>query len=288
MTTAEPGKPSQPDKLSMGMVLRAPRPQDKRPAIAAAAAELKLSVFCGALEDVLSVPGSRSVRILAKTFPTYGHLTEAITAKQVDFAWLPPFTAARAWSQAGVEPVAVPVRGRHAWYSTALFSAPGSSIRSVADLQQLRAAWVDPKSMGGYVVMKAWLKSQNVDPNVAFTTQEFLGGHDEVVAAVLEGRADVGATYAHTGTDDNSVVSGGWGDASVQIIASVGRIPSDVLAARPGTEDAVVQAVRTALTGDMNDTLRGAALALFDADRFVDQDRNAMASLAETLAHWDA
>ena len=287
MPTGQRDRPSGLDKLSVGMVLPTPRPQHKRPAVVVAAAHLKLTVFCGALEETLFAAVSRPVRIIAKTFETYGQLTDAVSTEQVDFAWLPPFAASRAWILKRVVPVAVPVRGRHAWYSTALFSASGSQFRTVADLQQARAAWVDPKSMGGYVVMLSWLKSQHIDPNKAFASQEFLGGHREVVAAVLDGRADVGATFAHTDADDNTVVSAGWGDADVQVIATVGRIPSDVLAAAPGMDGDYVEAVRKALTGDMNETLRGAALALFEADHFVDSDNTAIAALAETLAHWE-
>ncbi len=277
----------QPGTMSVGMVLPVPRPGAKRPAVAAASVRLKLTVFCGALEDELAGPGGGAVHVAPKTFRAYDQLLDAVSAREVAFAWLPPLLASRAAASGSIAPVVVPMRGDHAWYATALFAAPGSALRTTSDLQGARVAWVDPKSMGGHVIMRAWLRSQGVDLQQAFSQEEFLGGHEEVVAAVLDGRADVGATFAHPGPD-GGILTAGWGDAKVQVIAVAGRIPSDVLAASPGIDAKVVGAVREALTRDMNASLRGAALALFEADRFAPADEDAMSSLAELVVHWEA
>ena len=278
----------QPGTMSVGMVLPVPRPGTKRPAVAAASVRLKLAVFCGALQDELAAPGGDAVHVAPRTFQAYDQLLDAVSAREVALAWLPPLLASRAAASGSIAPVVVPLRGDHAWYATALFSAPGSPFRTIADLRGARVAWVDPKSMGGHVIMRAWLRSQGVDLQQAFSEQEFLGGHEEVVAAVLEGRADVGATFAHPDPDGEGILGAGWGDAKVQVIAVAGRIPSDVLAASPGIDTKVVSAVRDALTRDMNVSLRGAALALFEADRFAPADEDAMKSLAELVVHWEA
>ncbi|HNS98423.1 MAG TPA: PhnD/SsuA/transferrin family substrate-binding protein [Polyangiaceae bacterium] len=278
---------TQSDTLTVGMVLPTPGPGAKRPAVAVASVRLKLAVFCGALEDDLSISKTDSVRVLPKTFDAYAPLLEAVSSRQVALAWLPPLLASRATAAGHVTPVAVPLRGEHAWYATALFSAVGSPYRSLGDLQGARVAWVDPKSMGGHVVMKAWLRSQGIAVEDCFAEQQYFGGHEQVVAAVLEGRADVGATFAHPDPQGDGLVSAGWGDASVQVIAVAGRIPSDVLAASPTLSSSQVGAVRDALTQDMNAKLRGAALALFEADQFAPADEAAMKSLAELVVHWD-
>jgi phosphonate transport system substrate-binding protein len=269
------------------MVLPLPRADSKRPAVAAVAIRLKLTVFCGALADTLGTTTSHGWRVVPKTFEKYEQLLEDVSLGQLDMAWLPPLMAARASATGVITPLVVPVRGEHAWYATALFSAPGSCVRSLADLQGVRVAWVDPKSMGGHVVMRAWLLAQGVDLGAAFSEEVFLGTHDQVVEAVLDGRADVGVAFAHQDPTGQRILSAAWGDAPVQVIAVAGRIPSDVLAAKTGTDTTLIGAVHDALTGDMNGDLRGAALALFEADRFADADEGAMNSLAELVVHAD-
>jgi phosphate/phosphite/phosphonate ABC transporter binding protein len=269
----------------VGMALPTLPTGTRRPAVAAAAVRVKLGVFCRALAGALA--NGPALSVAPRTFTSYGQLLEAVHAGEVDLAWLPPRVAARAAAEERITPLVVPLRGEHAWYATALFSAPGSSIRTIGDLKGVRAAWVDPESMAGHVVIRAWLRSQGVDLEAAFSEEGFLGGHDQVVAAVLEGRVDVGATFAHQEPDGDRIVSAGWGKAQVQVIAVAGRIPADVLAAKSGADAAVINGVREALTGDMDGELRGAALALFEADRFVDADEASMRSLSQLVAHLD-
>ena len=271
-------------ELRVGMVLPTPDPSTRRPAVAAAAVRVKLSVFCRALADVLATSGVS--KVTHRTFTTYTQLLEAVYAGDVQLAWLPPKVAARAVVDDEITPLVVPIRGEHAWYSSALFSASGSAIRSIEDLKDVRVAWVDPESMAGYLVIRAWLRSQGIDLDVAFAEEGFLGDHKQVVSAVLDGRVDVGATYAHREAQGDTISTAGWGDADVQVVAVAGRIPGDVLAVRANLDSAQSEALRVALT-EMQGALRGAALALFEADRFVPADADAMQSLSELVAHLD-
>jgi len=64
----------------------------------------------------------------------------------------------------------------------------------------------------------------------------FLGTHDAVAAAVAEGKADVGATFAYfdevSEDEEPKLVSAGWGAADVRLVARAGPIPCDLIAAR--------------------------------------------------------
>lgn len=273
------------DRFCVGITLPPPPAGSQRPAVAAASARLKLDVFCRDLADAL---GSDAPGITTKTFATYSALLDAVAAKQVDLAWLPPRVAAQATSRDQVVPIAIPIRGEHAWYAAALFSAPNSRVRTLADLDGLRAAWVDPESMAGYLGIRAWLRSKGIDPTSAFKAESFLGSHERVVDAVLEGRFDVGATFAHPDPSDHqSILSAGWGDDIVHVVGVSGPIPADVLAARADMEPRVIDAVRSALTGDMTSALRGSALALFEADRFEAADESTRSSLVTLIDHLD-
>ena len=66
-------------------------------------------------------------------------------------------------------------------------------IQTVTALKGKRMAAVDPLSFGGWLVNWRYLKQHGIDPRKDFEKLTFLGQHDTVVLAVLEGSADVGS-----------------------------------------------------------------------------------------------
>ena len=108
-------------------------------------------------------------------------------------------------------------------------------MRSPHDLEGARAAWVDRQSVSGYLLIRAHLRSLGIMPERAFTSDRFFGSHEAVVRAVVDGSADVGATFIHLderpGRREPRILRAGWGDAKVRVIAHAGPIPSDVVAA---------------------------------------------------------
>jgi ABC-type phosphate/phosphonate transport system substrate-binding protein len=137
--------------------------------------------------------------------------------------------------------------------------------------------------MAGHRVVCASLRAKGVDLTKAFRRQAFLHSHQAVVAAVLGGKADVGATFAHLAADGKTIERAGWGDAKLHVVHLAGPIPGDVLAASVDASPAIVARVRAALTGSVDDDLRAAALALFEADRFVQADADWLEPLAALL-----
>ena len=101
----------------------------------------------------------------------------------------------------------------------------------------------------------------------------FLGTHDAVAAAVAEGKADVGATFAYfdevSEDEEPKLVSAGWGAADVRLVARAGPIPCDLIAARAGLPAMVQRVVQSALVDVQNAELREAARALLGAEAFV-------------------
>ncbi|MRG96442.1 phosphate/phosphite/phosphonate ABC transporter substrate-binding protein [Polyangium spumosum] len=204
----------------------------------------------------------------------YNTLLEALETGEVDLGWLPPLVAMRATSRARVLPIALPVRNGASSYMTALYAPSTSPIRELADLQGLRAAWVDRQSAAGYIVLRAHLRSIGVDLDRAFRDNLFFGSHGAVARAVMQGDADVGATFVHVEPDPSHprgerVVRAGWGDAAVHVITSAGPIPADVMAASVRVPVAVMRKVQRALVGSGESALGRAARALFGAEGFV-------------------
>lgn len=222
-----------------------------------------LDLFCEALGDALGGP------VLPYGLAHYRDLLEAMHDGSLDVAWLPPIIALRATARGRTLPIAIPLRGGAASFSSALFTRPGAAFKRPADLVAVRAAWVDRQSAAGYLVIRASLRAQGFDLERAFASESFLGSHEAVVQAVLHGEADVGATFVYLDATRGSILRAGWGTAAPQVIAYGGPIPSDVIAASIRVPVTTLRAIQRALCDESDASLKLAAAKLLGADGFV-------------------
>lgn len=223
----------------------------------------RLHAFCAALTRSSGLPAE------GRDFDDYPSLLEAMSAGALDLAWLPPIVAMRAAAGGRSLPIVLPVRRGVSSFHSALFTTVGSAVQRPPDLNGVRAAWVDRQSASGYLLIRAALRAQGVDLEQAFAEEHFFGSHEAVVRAVLAGTADVGATFLHHDASGTGVWRAGWGDANVHIIARVGPIPSDVIAAGIHVPVSQIRAVQRVLTAEGQPELAAAANVLMEADRFV-------------------
>jgi phosphonate transport system substrate-binding protein len=274
----EPDQP--PDRIRVGAVMPPAAPL----ALSSSgpnAVRLALKAFCAELQEALGV------EVVAVGFSDYRALLDAMSIGQADLGWLPPVIALRSSAQGSTLPVALPVRGGHAWFSSALFARAGSPMVSLHDLKAARAAWVDHQSASGYLVMRAWLRSQGVDLSRAFNEEYFLGSHAAVVDSVLNGTTDVGATYAHLDRDGISIEAAGWADNPVHVLALAGPIPSDVVAASIRLPAPMIRQFQAFLTGTLSARMKSACLELLDAEGFVAAESEHITPLVKLLNHLD-
>jgi phosphonate transport system substrate-binding protein len=191
----------------------------------------------------------------------------------VDFAWLPPLSAARvARTGAGV-PAAIAVRNGTTSYMTGLLTMKTSAIASVADLKGVRAAWVDRESASGYVLIRAELRRLGVSLVDAFSEELFVRSHAEVARALQTGRADVGAT-AFNGAGGAVQIARlptgeGLSSDEVRILAHAGPIPSDIFAVRTEVAATALSTLQGALVDARPGDVQRAAKDLMLADGFV-------------------
>lgn len=268
MTVASPdSKPSRPgsreSELRVGMVLAASStaPDMSEGFQPIVRARLRsFSAGLGAAVGVHAVPVD---------YADYPSLLEAMYEGELDVAWLPPIVAMRAASAGRALPIALPVRRGVSTFHTALFADHGTPFQRASDLFGARAAWVDPQSASGYLVIRAALRAQGLELERAFAEQSFLGSHQAVVRAVLEGRADVGATFLHHDASGSGVWRAGWGNARVHVVARMGPIPSDVIAAGVHVPVRLIRSVQTVLTAGANAELAAGAAQLMEAERFI-------------------
>lgn len=123
---------------------------------------------------------------------TYRDLEEKVLSGTVDLAWAPPSVCARAQGEALA--ILKSVRNGRSMYGAALV-ARKNDTPSLSSLDGLRAAWVDPLSVGGHLLAFSFLRSQGVDPAQTFASQKHYGSYQGALLAVLNSEADISAIY---------------------------------------------------------------------------------------------
>ena len=267
-----------------------------------------LQQFCLALSD------ATGMEVEPRGVLHYRSLLDGVAEGDLDLVWLPPIPALDALGSERVEPIALPVRNGMSTYSSALFTLPESPIRTLDDLVGARAAWVDRQSAAGYLIIRAHLRALGVDLTRAFAEEGFAGSHDAVTRAVVEGRADVGATFAYFPSDSDGptphpvfgdeghrasapsrpeprhgetgrrAIRAGWGEAEVHVLAEAGPIPSDIVAASTTLPSLVTRLVQSALVDGHHPALMRAARDLLGAESFAAPEAEHLEPLRRLLS----
>jgi phosphate/phosphite/phosphonate ABC transporter binding protein len=136
--------------------------------------------------------GRKVVLYIAKN---YGDLRTQMEAGAVDIGSFSPFAYVDAARGGKIRIIAQSILDNSATYRGLIITRKDSGLKTVAELEGKRFAFVDPKSASGYVYPRAMLIERGVNPERYFKETIFAGGHDKVIAAVLEGKADAGAIY---------------------------------------------------------------------------------------------
>jgi phosphate/phosphite/phosphonate ABC transporter binding protein len=246
---------------------------------AAAVTLVRLGAFCEKLGSALGV------RVEPRQSKSYQELGREMELGQVDLAWLPPAVALALTRRRRALPVALPVRRGTAMFHSALFTRPDSELVRLDQLAGTSAAWVDPSSASGYLVIRAALRASGRHPSQLFAREHFAGSHEGVVRAVLDRGADVGATYCHR--EGGGLGSAGWGQSEVRVLLDYGPIPADLIAAAVTLPGATIQKLRVLLLDSAVSPFTQAACELFEAERFTRAEPSHLAPLERLLKHLD-
>jgi phosphonate transport system substrate-binding protein len=182
--------------------------------------------------------------------PSYGALVESLDAGDIALAWVPPLACIRIEESKKGSVLALPVRRGAVSYRAALIAhaTHAQAPKTLDELRGRRVAWVDRDSSSGYHVPRLFLEGAGLSAG-AFSEERFLGSHSNVVAAVVGGAVDIGATYcaiasaadsgsyvAQTAGADPPLPRGPWSAAvgappPLRILATTGAIPNDAIVA---------------------------------------------------------
>ena len=183
--------------------------------------------LCGLVSDATGVGFRPTIAA------SYRDLAAGLEDGEVGLAWLPPLTAIELDERRIASVLAIPSRNGTTTYHSALIVRRGGP-RTVQDLRGRRAAWVERDSAAGYLVPRMHLAGLGLDVFRYFSRELFTHSHPAVVDAVVNGEADVGATYCHV-DPSNKVVRGAWMDDEsrvirpIEVLATFGPIPNDAL-----------------------------------------------------------
>jgi phosphonate transport system substrate-binding protein len=214
----------------------------------------------------------------------YGNILESFEAQRMDGAFFGSFTGALAIERLGAIPIARPVNLDGAsTYHGRIFVRKDSGLRTVADLQQKRMAFVDRATTAGYVFPLAWLREHGVpSPEAWFAECYFTGSHDAAVDAVLDRKADVGAAK-HSVYDrlrrENARI-----DKELLVLAESPPVPSNGLLVRADLDPHLKEGLRRALLDLERDPEGAHVLAEFGALRFVETTAEDYAPVRELAA----
>jgi phosphonate transport system substrate-binding protein len=216
---------------------------------------------------------------------SYAELASALEKDRVQYAWMPPALLVLTDENTKLAPLLSAVRNDSVDYRSVLFVDAASPFTALADLQGKRVAWVDTASAAGYLFPRVHLATRGFDATTFFGSELFLKSHAEVVRAVLDGRADAGATYAERPAA-GPIRRAGFIDAApgreVRVLEWTRAIPNDVIAGHgllPKTEHRLFS--NAILTLAEREDGRRLLQAAFHADRFMTTPRNALRPLWE-------
>jgi phosphate/phosphite/phosphonate ABC transporter binding protein len=196
------------------------------------------------LEPYLTQAMKRPVKVAV--LADYEALAAALAGGKVDLAWITPVAFVEAQRRKGdVQAIAKSLRRGKLFYRACLFVKAGSAVQAVADLQGKTVAWVSRSSASGYLFPRALLASEGKDPDKLFRTQTFAGDHPAVCEAVRSGKADAGATFCDERPKGETPVADGCTESppasDFRVVALSAPIPNDVVAARPGFDERLVE-----------------------------------------------
>ena len=192
------------------------------------------------LERVCESVGLKARTIIEKN---YDSLSEGIDKGIIDIGWFSPFAYVIAHEKYGVKPLVSPKVNGKSFYNGYIITRKDSGIKNINDLKGRNFGYVDQNSASGYLYARDGIKKNNMDPDQIFNSVVFLGNHDNVINAVMDGEIDAGATYNEA---MDKAMKNGINIEELNIIYKTEDIPKDSLAARKDIPDEIIEKLKTA------------------------------------------
>jgi phosphonate transport system substrate-binding protein len=253
------------------------RPLLKLGAIPSERAEKIQDQYQGFIDYLERRTGFRIELVVAQN---YQGIIEKMGKKELDIALLGPFSYVIAHETAGARAFASPeykLTGSN--YTSNIITHAGTGITSLAQLKGHSFSFTDPESTSGYLIPKAALLKQKINPERDFSQILFLGHHDANVLAVKKHTVDAAAVSSNV---LKSLLAKGIVDEDeIKILFTSAPIPQSVWAYREDLPADLMVQVKQAF---FNAHIESGALGIYakDVNRFVPRDDAAYNIIRET------
>lgn len=190
---------------------------------------------------------SKALSVPVELIPgdSYGDAIERLQRGEFDVVELSPYAYAEASARMKLRCLVQTIADGSATASGYIFVRDDSPRRTIEDLKGATFGFVDPMSTSGSLLAKKLLKDKGFDLEKDLGKTEYLGNHEAVLMAVLEGRVDAGATYQ--GSFGALRRAKGIDPLSFRVIAKTARTPRDIICARAELPIEVTDAITAAL-----------------------------------------
>ncbi|OJT19116.1 sensor histidine kinase [Archangium sp. Cb G35] len=226
---------------------------------------VRAELFSRALTQRLGRP------VVVELAPSYEALERELAEGRVDLAWATgeQCTAFEPQARAVLRAVRAGL-----WYYHAALVCRADAPLTLKTLKGTRAAWVAPRSTGGYLMPVRHLTARGLSVADTFSEQRFHGTYRKALLAVLAGEADMASIYS-SHPEENTVRAYlaehlGSGERGLIPFEFTGPTPADGLIFTQRMPEADVTALVSVLTSLAG---HGAGLepllGLFDSEGFV-------------------
>lgn len=176
---------------------------------------------------------------------SYGDAIDRLGRGEFDLVELSPLAYAEASSRMKLNCLLQTIADGSATASGYIFVRDDSPRRTIEDLKGARFGFVDPMSTSGSLMARKLLKDKGFDLDRDLGKTEYLGNHEAVLMAVLEGRVDAGATYQ--GSFGALRRARGIDPLSFRVIAKTPRTPRDIFCVRADLPKEIAEAITASL-----------------------------------------
>jgi len=141
------------------------------------------------LKNYLEASLGKKIELVVTT--DYSSMIEAMRHGRLDLAYFGPLSYVLAKSKSNIEAFAALKKKGSTTYQAVVIGNAASGIRSISDIAGKDMAYGDTASTSSHLIPKSMLAEKGLDAKKNYR-EHFVGNHDAVAIAVLNGKAQAG------------------------------------------------------------------------------------------------
>jgi phosphonate transport system substrate-binding protein len=186
---------------------------------------------------------------------SWGGISVALGADQLDLAWMGPFGYVLAHERTGAEAIATVKYDDKPIYHAIVVAKPDLEIRTWPDDAKGRSiSFAEVSSTSGWLIPHFWLQQHGIDPKDYFQYTEG-ASHPANELAVASGQVELATDYDR---NRNSMIeSGKLHDGDTKVVWSSDPLPNDAIGVPRDFDRGLAEEIRTKLLGLTAETAKG-------------------------------